>query len=168
MVSFVVVSNINAISLTIARFHFVETSLAIIVKIVSTLYNRIVARLSLSFLNTFQATLDSKPITQFRSSNNKGLLVYLALQSEKSFSREVLATLFWPEESESHARNNLRQSIYQLRKVLGDLESPNEVYLLVTRQTVKFNAHSDFILDVEHFLQSIDRGDLEAAVAGYP
>ena len=125
------------------------------------------ARLSLSFLNTFQAILDAKLITQFRSNNNKGLLVYLALQSERSFPREVLATLFWSEESESNARNNLRQSIHQLRKVLGDLENPGEAYLLVTRQTVQFNADSDFILDVDHFLQSIEKGDLEAAVAGY-
>jgi predicted ATPase/DNA-binding SARP family transcriptional activator len=126
-----------------------------------------VARLSLSFLNTFQAILDAKLITQFRSNNNKGLLVYLALQSERSFPREVLATLFWPEESESNARNNLRQSLHQLRKVLGDLENPGEAYLLVTRQTVQFNTDSDFILDVDHFLQSIEKGDLEAAVAGY-
>ena len=125
------------------------------------------ARLSLSFLSTFQVTLDSKPITRFRSSNNQGLLVYLALQSERSFPREVLATLFWPEESESNARNNLRQSIYQLRKVLGDLESPGEVYLLVTRQTVQFNADSDFVLDVDCFLKAIGRGDLEAAVELY-
>jgi predicted ATPase/DNA-binding SARP family transcriptional activator/TolA-binding protein len=126
-----------------------------------------VARLSLSFLNTFQAILEAKLITQFRSSKNKGLLVYLALQYERSFPREVLATLFWPEESESNARINLRQSLHQLRKVLGDLENPGEAYLLVTRQTVQFNADSDFILDVDHFLQSIEKGDLEAAVAGY-
>ena len=126
-----------------------------------------VSRLSLSFLNTFQAILDSKPITQFRSNNNKGLLVYLALQSERSFPREVLATLFWPEESESNARNNLRQSLHQLRKVLGDLENPGEAYLLVTRQTVQFNADSDFNLDVNHFWQLVDRGDLEAATAVY-
>jgi DNA-binding SARP family transcriptional activator len=94
-------------------------------------------------------------------------LVYLALQYERSFPREVLATLFWPEESESNARNNLRQSLHQLRKVLGDLENPGEAYLLVTRQTVQFNADSDFILDVDHFLQAIEKGDLEAAVAGY-
>ncbi len=125
------------------------------------------ARLSLSFLNTFQAILEAKLITQFRSSKNKGLLVYLALQYERSFPREVLATLFWPEESESNARNNLRQSLHQLRKVLGDLESPDEEYLLVTRQTVQFNADSDFILDVDHFMQAIERRDLQAAVAGY-
>jgi predicted ATPase/DNA-binding SARP family transcriptional activator len=129
--------------------------------------NRIVVRLSLTFLNTFQATLDSQPITRFRSNNNRGLLVYLALQNERSFSREVLATLLWPEESDNDARNNLRQSLYQLRKVLGDLDNAGEPYLLVTRQTVQFNPDSNFILDVKQFYRAIETGDLETAASHY-
>ncbi|UCC51871.1 MAG: tetratricopeptide repeat protein, partial [Anaerolineaceae bacterium] len=125
------------------------------------------ARLTLAFLETFLVALDSQPVTRFRSSKNVGLLVFLALQSDRPFPREVLATLFWPEESESNARNNLRQSIYQLRKILGDLEKPDEPYLLVTRQTMQFNGNSDFTLDVNQFWQSIDRGDLEVAAAIY-
>lgn len=155
------------ISLLVARFHFVDFPLALIFRNVSTTYNRLVARLSLFFLNTFQATLDSKLITRFRSSNNQGLLVYLALQNEQSFPREVLATLFWPEASDADARNNLRQSIYQLRKVLGDLDNAGEPYLLVTHQTVQFNADSNFTLDVNDFFQAIERGDLETAVSLY-
>ncbi len=125
------------------------------------------ARLTLAFLSTFQATLDSQPITRFRSNNNQGLLVYLALQSQRPIPREVLSTLFWPEESDSVARKNLRQSIYQLRKVLGDLDSPDVPHLLITRQTVQFNPASDFTLDVDHFSRAIERGDLETAVALY-
>jgi predicted ATPase/DNA-binding SARP family transcriptional activator len=125
------------------------------------------ARLTLAFLNTFQVTLDWQPVTRFRSNKNAGLLVYLALQSDRLFPREVLATLFWPEESEATARNNLRQSVYQLRRVLGDLENPDKPYLLATRQTVRFNADSDFDLDVDFFLQSIAIGDLETAAALY-
>ncbi|MGD8805298.1 MAG: BTAD domain-containing putative transcriptional regulator [Chloroflexota bacterium] len=125
------------------------------------------ARLTLAFLDTFQVALESQPITRFRSSKNRGLLVHLALQSDRPVPREVLATLFWPEESESNARNNLRQSIFQLRKVLGDLRNPAEPYLLVTRQTVQFNAESDHALDVNHFLRSIERGELETAVDIY-
>ena len=125
------------------------------------------ARLKLAFLDTFRVTLDSQPVTRFRSHRSKGLLVYLALQSDRPFPREVLATLFWPEETESAARNNLRQAVYQLRKVLGDLEHPEEPFLLATRQTVQFNSDSDFYLDVNHFWQSIERGEPETAVAIY-
>ena len=162
------ISVICVISLHIARFHIVTISLALIVKIVSTFYNPVMARLTLAFLDTFQVTLDSQPVSRFRSSKNAGLLVYLALQSDRPFLREVLATLFWPEESETNARNNLRQAVYQLRKVLGNLENPDEPYLLVTRQTVQFNADSDFTLDVNQFWQSIAIGDKEAAAAVYP
>ncbi|NIQ09545.1 MAG: SARP family transcriptional regulator, partial [Gammaproteobacteria bacterium] len=125
------------------------------------------ARLTLDFLGTFQITLDSLPVTRFRSSKNAGLLVYLSLQSDRPFQREVLAALLWPEASEIDARNNLRQAVYQVRKVLGDLEKPDRPYLLVTRQTVQFNAESDFTLDVSHFWQSVNSGNLEAAVAVY-
>ena len=86
---------------------------------------------------------------------------------ERSFPREVLATLLWPEKPENEARNNLRQAIYQLRKILGDLDKAGDPYLLVTRQTVQFNAESDFTLDVHEFIQTIDTEDLETAVSLY-
>ncbi len=126
------------------------------------------AHLRLSFLDTFQVWLGQQPITQFRSNNGRGLLLFLALQAERPFSRDVLATLFWPGDVEKVANNNLRQILYRLRKALGDLETKAEPYLLVTRQTVQFNPHSDFSLDVHQFLQTLEQGDLETAVAHYP
>lgn len=125
------------------------------------------SRLNISFLGTFQITLDRQPITRFRSTNSQGLLIYLVLNSAKPVLREVLATLFWPEESEQNARNNLRQSLFRLRKLLGDLDEPAQTNLLVTRQTVQFNPESNFNLDVHQFLQAADEGDLETAVAHY-
>ena len=94
-------------------------------------------------------------------------MVYLALQNERSFPREVLATLLWPEASDNDAHNNLRQSIYQLRKVLGDLDTAGKPFLLVTRQIVQFNPDSNFNLDVNQFLRAIELGDLETAVSQY-
>ncbi|MCA9951018.1 MAG: AAA family ATPase [Anaerolineales bacterium] len=123
--------------------------------------------LNLSFLGAFQITLNHQPLTHFRSANNQGLLVYLALKNDKPLSREVLAALFWPEETDKDARNNLRQAIYQLRKLLGDLDKPEQPYLLVTRQTVQFNPDSDYTLDVQDFLQAVDDGDLATAVSHY-
>lgn len=149
------------------RYHFIAVPLALFAKNVSTLYNVSVAQLTLAFLGAFQTTLDSRPVTRFRSTNNRGLLVYLALQSDLPFPRDVLATMFWPEESDNAARNNLRQAVYQLRKILGDLDSPDAPHLLVSRQSVQFNAASDFTLDVKEFLSAIERGDLEAAASHY-
>jgi len=126
------------------------------------------ARLGLTFFGAFQATLDGRPLTHFRSANNQGLLVYLALQCERPFPRETLATLFWPDESDQNARNNLRQSLYQLRKLLGDLEEERAgpPFLLAERLTAQFNPDSDYSLDVRRFLLAVERRDLQAA-AGY-
>ncbi len=123
--------------------------------------------LNLTFLDTFQVSLDQQPITHFRSANNQGLLIYIALQSGKPLSRDLLVTLFWPEESTRNGRNNLRQSLHRLRSLLGDLDSPETPYLLVTRQTVQFNPESSYNLDVKAFLDAVDRGDLETAVSHY-
>ena len=167
LASYEIKSIIDGITLAIGRYHSVALSLALFVTYVSTLYNEAVTQLTLAFLNTFQVTLDSQPITRFRSSNNQGMLVYLVMQADRPVPREVLATLFWPGVPESSARNNLRQSVYQLRKLLGDLDSRSDPFLLVTRQTVQFNPASNFTLDVNSFSQAIDAGDLEAAVANY-
>ncbi len=125
------------------------------------------ARLNISLLGTFLVTLSQGPIVHFHSMNNQGLLVYLALQNNKPLFRELLAAVFWPDESEANARHNLRQSLYQLRKLLGDLDEPTQPYLLVTRQTVQFNPDSDFELDVQQFLWAVDNGELETAVTLY-
>jgi predicted ATPase/DNA-binding SARP family transcriptional activator len=125
------------------------------------------ARLEMSFFGAFQLTFQQQPVTNFRSSNAQGLLVYLALQNERPHAREVLAALFWPEEPAAAARNNLRQSLHQLRKLLGDVERPDCPYLLASRQTVQFNPESDYTLDAGRFLRAIEANDLAAATALY-
>ncbi len=124
--------------------------------------------LALSLLGTFQVRVEGQPVVHFRSANTQALLVYLALQSERAIPRDVLAALFWPEESEKNASNNLRQSLYQLRRLLGDGEhGDGESHLLITRQTVQFHNGSDHDIDVVAFLRAIQRHDLEEAAAIY-
>jgi DNA-binding SARP family transcriptional activator/tetratricopeptide (TPR) repeat protein len=123
--------------------------------------------LSLTFLGLFQSLLEGKPLSAFRSTKVQGLLVYLALTIRRQQSREVLAALFWPDEPEAVARKNLRQSLYQLRQVLGETAPQEEPYLLVTRSTIQFNAASDYSLDVAEFLDALENDHLEQAVAIY-
>lgn len=111
--------------------------------------------LELTFFNAFQACIKDKPITTFRSANVQGLLVYLALEAGQPQARETLATLFWPDVSDSAARQNLRQSLYQLRKVLREKKGEAVPFLLVDRHSVQFNANSSYSLDVEQFQQAI-------------
>ncbi|MGH2536121.1 MAG: BTAD domain-containing putative transcriptional regulator, partial [Candidatus Promineifilaceae bacterium] len=123
--------------------------------------------LTLSFFGAFQAALGDKPLIHFRSIKVQGLLVYLALTRQQAHAREVLAALFWPDEPEAVATRNLRQSLFRLRRVLGEGDSPKPPYLLVTRSTVQFNAASDYTLDATAFLAHLEHNQLEAAIALY-
>ena len=124
-------------------------------------------RLALDYLGTFRVTRNAQPITNFRSSNVQGLLVYLSLQSGRAIPRDLLATLFWPDEPEKIARANFRQSIYQLRKVLGDNKNEPEPILLVNRQTVTFNPACNYTLDVETFLEALAAESLAEGLTLY-
>src|SRR5262245_26431607 len=118
------------------------------------------AQLTLSFLGTFLAVLDGKPLGNFRSARVKCLLAYLAIEARpestpeagapwaRPHTRDVLAALLWPDEPEKSAKQNLRQSIYQLRQLLGEPPTP---FLLVTHDTVQLNPASDITLDVAAF-----------------
>ncbi|MEJ2709218.1 MAG: AAA family ATPase [Anaerolineales bacterium] len=123
--------------------------------------------LSLNFFGSFQTTLDGKPLTAFRSAKVQGLLVYLALTNPQIHSREALATLFWPDEPDSVAKKNLRQSLYQLRQVLIETANQEGSHLLVTRSTVQFNPSSDYSLDVADFLSYLEKDQPEQAIALY-
>lgn len=123
--------------------------------------------LSLTFLGSFQVRLDDEPVTAFRSAKVQGLLVHLALGKQQPHAREVLATLFWPDEADAVAKKNLRQSLYQLRQVLGETASEEGSYLLVTRSTAQFNPASDHALDVTEFLNYLKNDQLEKAVTLY-
>jgi DNA-binding SARP family transcriptional activator/predicted ATPase len=127
------------------------------------------ARLQLSFLGSFHVEMDGRPVRSFRSTKVRALLAYLAIESGQSHQREALAGLLWPDESEDVARLNLRQSLYHLRKTLGDEERSNTTgtYLSVARHTVQFNLESDHWLDVTSLLGALERGEFEQAAALY-
>ncbi|MCB8928747.1 MAG: protein kinase [Ardenticatenaceae bacterium] len=124
-------------------------------------------RLEVSFFGPFQAELDGVPLTNFRSVNTQGLFAYLILQAERPFSRDLLATLFWPDVPDSTAKKNLRQTLYQLRQLLNDSDEVDEPFLLVSRQNIQWNPESDYTLDVQAFLAALAHGELATAV-GHP
>jgi predicted ATPase/DNA-binding SARP family transcriptional activator len=125
------------------------------------------ANLTLSFFNSFEVSVQEKHISRFRSAKVQGLLVYLVLEAGTVHTRDGLAMLLWPDEPRATARKNLRQSLYQLRQILGQSSSEAEPFLLVTRQTAQFNAASDTVLDVALFQAAVERGDLDLAETYY-
>ncbi len=128
------------------------------------------ARLSLKFFGSFQATLVGRPLRGLQSVRLQALLAYLVLERTRPHSRNELAARFWPEEADLAARQNLRQALYQLRQALDDLSKAERnpiLYLLITRESVQFNQASDYTLDVATFIEKINTQEFEAAIALY-
>jgi DNA-binding SARP family transcriptional activator len=108
------------------------------------------ARLSLSLLGSFQATLDGEPITGFESDKVRALLAYLAVEADRPHRRETLVGLLWPDWPERAARRNLSHVLTNLRRAIGD-DHAAPPFLLITPQTIQFNCAADYRLDVEAF-----------------
>ncbi len=108
------------------------------------------ARLSLSLLGPVQISLDGQPLTKFRTNNARVLLVYLAMHAGDFYNRPFLAAMLWPEAAPAAANTSLRQTLYNLRQLLGDAEA-EQPFLRMGHGSLGFNPESDFQIDVLDF-----------------
>ncbi len=126
--------------------------------------------LALSLLGSFQATLDGKTIAGFESDRVRALLAYLAVESDRPHRRETLTGLLWPDWPDTSALTNLRNSLANLRKAIGDRESAVPA-ISANRETLQFNFSGGSWVDVHTFRsltspdQPIER--LEEGIALY-
>jgi DNA-binding SARP family transcriptional activator/predicted ATPase len=109
-------------------------------------------RLSLALLGPTQITLDHHAAAGFDYAKVRALLVYLAVERERSHQRDTIAELLWPEQEQQVARNSLRQALSKLRQAIRDTEAAPP-FLRITRGTLQFNTESDFCLDIAEFEQ---------------
>ncbi|MDJ0756588.1 MAG: protein kinase [Ardenticatenaceae bacterium] len=116
--------------------------------------------LSIKVLGPFFAQLDENPLLKFRTSRVQALLIYLV--TEKSLGttmlrREGLLDLLWPGLPEKSAYQNLRQTIYQLKKTVPDIPAENGMesipFLLTDRQTIALNPAFPVEFDLLRFKQ---------------
>ncbi|TET99825.1 MAG: hypothetical protein E3J30_03935, partial [Anaerolineales bacterium] len=115
--------------------------------------------LEIRLLGQFDLRQDGVAI-ELPSRPARTLLSYLVLTRGTHHPRERLAGLLWPNSSESNARKNLRQALWQLRKAIG------ETHLLVDTRSIAFNTASDFWLDIDMLENTADQ-DLETEVSAY-
>ncbi|HEU5220274.1 MAG TPA: BTAD domain-containing putative transcriptional regulator, partial [Gemmatimonadales bacterium] len=94
------------------------------------------------------------------SSRWLGLLAALAASGERGVSRDRLLLLLWPDSTDSRARHALAQTLYSLRRELGD-----ELIRSEPTELVIDPAHLGS--DLAEFLEARTRGDLESAAACY-
>lgn len=114
------------------------------------------ARLAVSLLGSFQATLDGAPLDNFRTDNARGLLCYLITRPGDYFHRDYLAALFWPDSAKEEAQVNLRQTLYRLRQAFPSSEDA-QAFLISGHRTLGFNPESDYWLDVQEFTSLLDQ-----------
>jgi WD40 repeat protein/class 3 adenylate cyclase len=103
--------------------------------------------LHIRLLGQFDIRLDKKRIT-IPSRAGQSLFAYLVLSAGTLHRREKLAGTFWPDTMDEHARKNLRQELWRIRKALAGQPGGGSDYLLADEYTVAFNSHSDYWLDV--------------------
>ncbi|MCE7985208.1 MAG: hypothetical protein DYG89_28890 [Caldilinea sp. CFX5] len=111
--------------------------------------------LTISLLGGFSVTAAGEARTAFAYDKVRGLLAYLVVEADRPHRRDWLATLFWPDQARRSALQSLSQALYQLRRALGETAGATP-YLLTTPQTVQFNTHSDFWVDLHEFTQRLD------------
>ena len=114
------------------------------------------AALSISLLGTFDVSLHDVPVTTIESDRVRALLAYLAVESDRSHRREVLAALLWPNRPDSTARKNLRQAFYNLRQAIETPASQEPLslggsHLIISSRKAQFDPDSDYWLDVRAF-----------------
>ncbi len=114
---------------------------------------RLLGRLSVSFAG--------QPALGFRAARLQSLLAYLVLRSDTPQPRAQLAFTFWPDASESAARNNLRQLLHQLRQALPE----PDLFVRADASTVHWPSGDHWTLDVVHFDRAL-RQATEAETVG--
>lgn len=107
-----------------------------------------------ALLGRMEVYLDQEPV-DLRLRTVQLLLAYLLLNRDRNHQREQLAGRLWPGYTDASARKNLRNTIYRLRKAIGD------DYLQVDRASVAFNPSADYRLDVEQLERASGSNEIE-------
>ena len=94
-------------------------------------------QLAVSVLGPLEVTWAGQPLI-FATAAARGLLAYLALDEHHPHSRELMATLLWPDQPPSAAYTNLRQTVARVRKAFPDTADVSSI-LVSTPQTLDFN-----------------------------
>lgn len=115
--------------------------------------------LAISLLGQVQIALHGNSLIHFESDKARALLIYLVMNAGRPQRREQLSALLWPQQDEKSALQNLRKTLHRLRQTLEQVGGESGVggrgsessFIIVTPQSVQFNATSDHELDVSRF-----------------
>lgn len=120
---------------------------------------------------------EERLITRFQTQKTAALLAYIALHKGRSFPREFIAELLWPDGDPTAIRNRLNQAVSSLRRQLHPPGSDPGYVIDADHSKISINPKT-ITTDVEDFFAAIKRAQdceteedempaLEAAVAAY-
>jgi TolB-like protein/DNA-binding SARP family transcriptional activator/Tfp pilus assembly protein PilF len=117
-----------------------------------------VSRIHLRTLGTLRIERDGVELRDLPSQPIRcALLLYLAL--ERSATREELLGLLWPDRDPERARHSLRQTLYELRRALGDEWSETHGDRIETTERVT--------ADALEFVEAVEAGRDDDALETY-
>ncbi|MCL5256310.1 MAG: AAA family ATPase [Chloroflexi bacterium] len=108
------------------------------------------AKYCLSLLGPSQLTIDGQPTASLTSAKARALLFYLAVEASAPHRRPSLAALLWPESPDELALGSLRRALLDIRQTV-EHQGAGSPFLLVTRNSVQWDSHSDWWCDVAAF-----------------
>ena len=113
--------------------------------------------LSVTVLGSFSTETNGSFLQKFRTNKVQALLIYLTIEATTPIAREKLMELIWPDLPRESAQINLRQTVYQLRKLLIDARGEAAVpFILSERLTIGINSDVGCTIDLHAFEQLID------------
>src|SRR6266480_2745441 len=111
--------------------------------------------LHIRLLGDFSLIYNDLQVTSLNTTRLRSLFAYLVLHRDVPQQRQHLAFLFWPDTTESQARNNLRQLLHQLRQALPAVEQ----FLSADAHLLHWHPVTPCHLDVAEFEQTLTLAD---------
>lgn len=121
---------------------------------------------SIRFLGRFESESPSGERDQLTGAKTVLLLAKLAMLPGQVHDRKRLSELLWPDRAEAQALASLRQSLWTLRKALGDSDPPP---ITAERTAVRLDPTQIYVdaVDFERLIRSGQKDDLERAAELY-
>lgn len=94
----------------------------------------------IEMLGGLKVLIEDRVITRFQTQKTGALLAFLALNHGKSFSRERVAELLWPDGDSTAIRNRLNQAVSSLRRQLHPPGTEPGAILVADHLTISINA----------------------------
>ena len=115
--------------------------------------------LEIRTLGGLQLKADDRALTDLGSHKAEAILIYVAVGGG-SCNRNVIASLLWPNSSDSQALTSLRVALSLLRKDLDD-------YIEVSHDRVELKLGAEIFLDVTDLELKLAGGDVESTLEVY-